>query len=342
MSLYPLAKFFLFRLSPENAHALSLKLLDIAYTLALSRLLFGKRVQAPVTVMGIEFPNAVGLAAGMDKDADHVDAFADCGFGFVEVGTVTPRAQPGNPKPRLFRLIKDNAIINRMGFNNKGVDHLVERVRTSRRNCIIGINIGKNRDTPLERAVDDYVAAFEKVYALADYVAINISSPNTPGLRDLQHGEELDRLLSTLKQQQRRLSDTHGKYIPLVVKIAPDLSDDEVREFAQTLLKQRIDGVIATNTTNDRPKLNCNALAREQGGLSGLPLRDKSDHVLKLLCDSLNGQIPVMAVGGIMTVEDARRKIELGATLVQVYTGFIYKGPALISDIARELSNRQK
>jgi dihydroorotate dehydrogenase len=229
-----------------------------------------------------------------------------------------------------------------MGFNNKGVDHLVERVRTSRRNCIIGINIGKNRDTPLGRAVDDYVAAFEKVYALADYVAINISSPNTPGLRDLQHGEELDRLLSTLKQQQRRLSETHGKYIPLVVKIAPDLSDDEVREFAQTLLKQRIDGVIATNTTNDRPKLNCNALAREQGGLSGLPLRDKSDHVLKLLCDSLNGQIPVMAVGGIMTVEDARRKIELGATLVQVYTGFIYKGPALISDIARELSNRQK
>ena len=341
MNLYPLARALLFRLSPENAHALSLKLLGIAHALGLSRLLFGKRVHAPVTVMGIEFPNAVGLAAGMDKDADHIDAFADCGFGFVEVGTVTPRAQPGNPKPRLFRLIKDQAIINRMGFNNKGVDHLVERVRASSRNCVIGINIGKNRDTPLENAVDDYVAAFEKVYALADYVAINISSPNTPGLRDLQHGEELDRLLSTLKQQQQRLSDTHGKYIPLLVKIAPDLSDDEVSELAHTLLSQQIDGVIATNTSNERPALNCTELAEEQGGLSGLPIRDKSDHVLQLLCTTLQGRMPVIAVGGIMSVEHALRKIELGASLVQVYTGFIYKGPALVADIARGLLARQ-
>jgi dihydroorotate dehydrogenase len=340
MNLYPVAKFFLFRLSPENAHALSLKLLDIAHALGLSRLLFGRRVQAPVTVMGIEFPNAVGLAAGMDKDADHVDAFAGCGFGFVEVGTVTPRAQPGNPKPRLFRLISDQAIINRMGFNNKGVDHLVERVRASSRNCVIGINIGKNRDTPLQNAVDDYVAAFEKVYALADYVTINISSPNTPGLRDLQHGAELDRLLSTLKQQQQRLSATHGEYIPLLVKIAPDLSADEVQELADTLLRHRIDGVIATNTSNDRPPLHCTALAREQGGLSGLPIREKSDRVLQQLCTALQGRMPVIAVGGIMSAEDALRKIELGASLVQVYTGFIYKGPALISDIARRLLTR--
>lgn len=340
MNLYPVAKFFLFRLSPEHAHALSLRLLDIAHVLGLSRLLFGRRVQAPVTVMGIEFPNAVGLAAGMDKDADHIDAFADCGFGFVEVGTVTPRAQPGNPGPRLFRLISDRAIINRMGFNNKGVDHLVERVRASSRNCVIGINIGKNRDTPLQNAVDDYVAAFEKVYALADYVTINISSPNTPGLRDLQHGEELDRLLSTLKQQQQRLSATHGKYIPLLVKIAPDLSADEVHELADTLLRHRIDGVIATNTSNDRPPLHCTALAQEQGGLSGLPIREKSDRVLQQLCTALQGRMPVIAVGGIMSAEDALRKIELGASLVQVYTGFIYKGPALISEIARRLLTR--
>lgn len=341
MNLYPLARALLFRLSPENAHTLSLKLLDIAHALGLSRLLFGKRVQAPVTVMGIEFPNAVGLAAGMDKDADHIDAFADCGFGFVEVGTVTPRPQPGNPKPRLFRLVKDHAIINRMGFNNKGVDHLVERVRASSRNCIIGINIGKNRDTPLAEAVNDYVAALEKVYALADYIAINISSPNTPGLRDLQHGEELDRLLSTLKQQQQRLAGTHGKYIPLLVKIAPDLSDDEVRGLAQTLLSHRIDGVIASNTSNDRPGLRSAGLAQEQGGLSGLPIRDKSDHVLEQLCTTLQGRIPVIAVGGIMNAEHALRKIELGASLVQVYTGFIYNGPALIAEIAHRLSGRR-
>lgn len=340
MNLYPLARVFLFRLSPENAHVISLKLLDIAHMLGLSRLLFGKRVQAPVKVMGIEFPNAVGLAAGMDKDAEHIDGFADCGFGFVEVGTVTPRPQPGNPGPRLFRLVSDHAIINRMGFNNKGVDYLVDRVSASKRNCIVGINIGKNRDTALENAVDDYVSAYEKVYALADYVAINISSPNTPGLRDLQHGEELERLLSTLKQQQQHLSDSHGKYIPLLVKIAPDLTDEEVSGLANTLLKHSIDGVIATNTSNDRPELSNAGLAQEQGGLSGLPIRDKSDHVLEQLCTTLQGRLPVIAVGGIMSADDAVRKIELGASLVQVYTGFIYKGPALITSIARRLSGR--
>jgi len=341
MNLYPLARALLFRLPPEHAHAVSLKLLDIAHALGLSRLLFGRRVQAPVTVMGIEFPNAVGLAAGLDKDADHIDALADCGFGFIEVGTVTPRPQPGNPAPRLFRLVSDRAIINRMGFNNRGVDHLVERVRACSRSCVIGINIGKNRDTPLENAVDDYVAAFEKVYAHADYVAINISSPNTPGLRELQHGDELDRLLSTLKQQQKRLSDIHARYIPLVVKIAPDLSDDEVAGLARTLLAHRLDGVIATNTSNDRPALKCAGLAREQGGLSGLPIRDRSDHVLELLCETLQGRMPVIAVGGIISAEHALRKIELGASLVQVYTGFIYQGPALVFDIARKLSDRR-
>ena len=286
--------------------------------------------------MGIEFPNAVGLAAGLDKNGDHIDALAACGFGFVEIGTVTPRPQSGNPKPRLFRLADDEAIINRMGFNNEGVDYLVNNVRKSRRNCIIGINIGKNKDTPLENAVDDYVNAFDRVYEHADYITVNISSPNTPGLRELQHGEELNRLLSTLKQRQSELSNVHG-YKPLAVKIAPDLSDDEVRELADTLLANEIDAVIATNTTNQRPQLKCVKLANEQGGLSGRPVQDASDHVLKVLVESLDGRMPVIAVGGIMEPEDAIRKLRLGASLVQIYTGFVYAGPHLINKLSAKL-----
>jgi dihydroorotate dehydrogenase len=323
---------------PERAHSISMALLEFAYRLKLTRLLFGKRKYAPVKVLGLEFPNAIGLAAGLDKNGEHIDALAACGFGFVEVGTVTPRAQPGNPKPRLFRLVKDEAIINRMGFNNEGVEYLVNKVKASKRDCIIGINIGKNRDTSLEHAVDDYVNAFEQVYPYADYVTVNISSPNTPGLRDLQHGEELNRLLLTLKQRQRQLKDEYGSYKPLLVKIAPDLSDAEIRQLANTLLNHNVDGVIATNTSNQRPQLKSTVLASEQGGLSGRPIQPQSDHVLTVLLDELNGEIPVIAVGGIMSAADAQRKIQAGAALVQVYTGFIYSGPRLISDISEKIA----
>ena len=338
MNIYPLLRSVLFMFDPERAHSISMALLEFAYRLKLTRLIFGKRKYAPVKVLGLEFPNAVGLAAGMDKNGDHIDALATCGFGFVEVGTVTPRAQPGNPKPRLFRLVKDEAIINRMGFNNEGVEYLVKKVKASKRDCIIGINIGKNRDTSLEHAVDDYVNAFEQVYPYADYVAVNISSPNTPGLRDLQHGEELNRLLLTLKQRQQQLKDEYGSYKPLLVKIAPDLSDSEIMQLANTLLDHKVDGVIATNTSNQRPELKSSALASEQGGLSGRPIQPQSDHVLTVLIDELNGEIPVIAVGGIMSAADAQRKIQAGAALVQVYTGFIYSGPRLISDIADKIA----
>lgn len=325
---------------PERAHALSMAMLEIAWRLKLTRLLFGQRNHAPVKVFGLEFPNAVGLAAGLDKNAEHIDALSACGFGFIEVGTVTPRPQPGNPKPRLFRLVSDEAIINRMGFNNQGVEQLLYNVRASKRDCILGINIGKNRDTALENAVDDYVSAFEQVYPYADYIAVNISSPNTPGLRELQHGEELNRLLRALKQRQRELADQHNSYRPLLVKIAPDLSDEDIRQLAQTLLEHDIDGVIATNTSNQREGLKSTTLAAEQGGLSGRPIQAQSDHVLAVLVEALNGKMPVIAVGGIMSPADAERKIRTGAALVQVYTGFIYSGPELVAGISTKIASR--
>ncbi|MES0328323.1 MAG: dihydroorotate dehydrogenase (quinone), partial [Gammaproteobacteria bacterium] len=263
MNFYPIVRKLLFLLEPETAHTVSLRLMDVAHKLGLLKLFLGKPVKAPVTVMGIEFLNPVGLAAGLDKNGEHIDALAACGFGFVEIGTVTPRAQPGNPKPRLFRLEADEAIINRMGFNNYGVESLIDNVKRSQRKCVLGINIGKNRDTSLENAVDDYLSALTQVYAYADYVTINISSPNTPGLRDLQHGEELEKLLSSLKQEQSRLNEMHGKYVPLTVKIAPDLDDTEIAELAQTFIKLKIDGVIATNTTNMREGLHDKAQAKE-------------------------------------------------------------------------------
>jgi dihydroorotate dehydrogenase len=338
MNLYPLIRRVLFLFDPETAHTLSMALLETAWRLKLMRLLFGQRINAPVNVFGLTFPNAVGLAAGLDKNGEHIDALSACGFGFIEVGTVTPRPQPGNPKPRVFRLVSDQAIINRMGFNNRGVDYLLDRVRASKRDCILGINIGKNRDTALEQAVDDYVSAFEQVYPHADYIAVNISSPNTPGLRELQHGEELNRLLQALKQRQQQLAQEHNSYKPLLVKIAPDLSDDEIRQLAQTLLDHAVDGVIATNTSNQRPELKSTTLAREQGGLSGRPIQDQSDHVLAVLVAELNGKMPVIAVGGIMSAADALSKIRAGASLVQVYTGFIYGGPQLVADIAGKIA----
>jgi dihydroorotate dehydrogenase len=336
--MYSIIRRLLFLFDAETIHVFSLKALSFANSTGLLKLFLKKRVEAPVTVMGIDFPNAVGLAAGLDKDARHIDALARCGFGFIEVGTVTPMAQPGNEKPRLFRLAADNAIINRMGFNNAGVNALVENVKRSHKSCVLGINIGKNKDTPLENAVDDYLSCMQQVYNHADYIAINISSPNTPGLRDLQHGEGLTALLTQLKNRQAELKQQYQRYVPLAVKIAPDLDEDEINDIAGRLLAAGIDAVIATNTTSSRPaSLRCKDIAREQGGLSGQPVFEISTQVLKQLVKALDGKIPVIAAGGIMSAADAQAKIDAGASLVQIYTGFIYAGPKLIHDCAKAL-----
>lgn len=334
--MYNLIKSFLFRQDPEKTHELMLGILNKWHRTPLS--LFWKQNVAskPVRVMGIDFPNPVGLAAGLDKNAECIDAFSQMGFGFIEVGTVTPVAQPGNDKPRLFRLTEDEAIINRMGFNNHGVDELVKNVKASSYKGVLGINIGKNKNTPEEQAIDDYLACLNKVYPYADYVTINISSPNTPGLRDLQHGSSLDGLLSKLKATQLALAKEHDRYVPLVVKIAPDLEDHEVEVMAQSLLKNEMDGVIATNTTLSRDGLQ-SSQAGEAGGLSGKPLQDKSTRVIELLCKTLQRKIPVIGVGGIDSAESAEAKLKAGASLVQIYTGFIYQGPGLIRSIVSHL-----
>ncbi len=339
--MYSLIKRFLFLFDAETIHVYSLKILSLAGSMGLLRLFLKKRVDAPVTVMGITFPNAAGLAAGLDKNANHIDALAQCGFGFIEVGTVTPLAQAGNDKPRLFRLPEDKAIINRMGFNNAGVDALVDNVKNCHRSCVLGINIGKNKDTPLENAVDDYIICMQQVYCYADYITINISSPNTPGLRELQHGEGLSSLLTQLKTKQAELAQQYQRYVPLVVKIAPDLDESEIQDIARRLLSAEIDGVIATNTSNSRPaSLHCKALAEETGGLSGEPVFELSTQVLKQLVAALDGRIPVIAAGGISSPEQALEKMDAGASLVQIYTGFIYAGPQLIHDCALALKNR--
>lgn len=338
MNVYSLARTLLFQLDPERAHGLALTMLDWIDRLKLHKLLGDKTIRLPATVMGIDFPNPVGLAAGLDKNGEHIDSLVACGFGFIEIGTVTPRPQPGNDKPRLFRLVDDEAIINRMGFNNKGVEHLLQQVRQSRCDCVLGINIGKNKDTPLEDATDDYQQALALVYQYADYVTINISSPNTPGLRALQHGDELHKLLTQLKHDQKALADKHGSYVPLVVKIAPDLTNSEIESLAKTFIQLKIDGVIATNTTSSREGLTDQKQATEQGGLSGKPLTEKADEVLASLITALGGEIPVIAAGGVMNATDACRKIELGAALVQVYTGFIYHGPALVAESIQQIA----
>ena len=338
--MYLILRRILFLFDAEKVHVFSLRALDVINSIGLLRFFVKKRVHAPVTVMGIEFPNAVGLAAGLDKNAQHIDALSQCGFGFIEVGTVTPLAQPGNDKPRLFRLASDEAIINRMGFNNSGVDALVDSVKKSQRTCVIGINIGKNKDTALANAVDDYLACMQKVYEYADYITINISSPNTPGLRELQHGEGLTSLLTQLKAKQAELSTHYQRYVPLAVKIAPDLDKDEIEDIAQRLLSAGIDAVIATNTSNSRPSsLHCQKLADEAGGLSGQPIFTISTLVLQQLVSALEGKIPVIAVGGVSSAADALEKINAGASLVQIYTGFIYSGPRLIHDCAELLKD---
>jgi dihydroorotate dehydrogenase len=291
----------------------------------------------PVKVMGIEFPNPVGLAAGLDKDGEAIDAFGALGFGFIEVGTVTPKPQPGNDKPRLFRIIPKNAIINRMGFNNLGVDNLVENIKKSRYKGVLGVNIGKNKVTPIEKSVDDYLYCFDKVYEYASYVTINISSPNTPNLRSLQLGEALEELVMALKKRQGELSEKYGKYVPLAVKIAPDLTDEEIEGICNIFLKHKVDGIIATNTTIARDEVKDFKNGLEIGGLSGQPVFEKSTDVLKKINQIVDGRIPIIGVGGVDSLEKAQEKFKNGAQLIQIYTGFIYEGPKLIQKIVNYL-----
>ncbi len=334
---YRLARSILFQLAPETAHDISLKALALGHRTALLRALLRPIPPAPVTLMGLEFPNPVGLAAGLDKTGAYIDALGSLGFGFIEIGTVTPRPQPGNPKPRMFRLPQAQALINRMGFNNPGIDALLENVQKSHYSGVLGINIGKNRDIPLEQAVDDYLICLRKVYAHADYVTVNISSPNTPGLRDLQQGDNLERLLSHLKETQLRLASEQQRYVPLIVKIAPDLNTDEIADIGQTLLDHDIDGVIASNTTSSRQGVEGLPCVHEAGGLSGKPLTDLATSVVQELHNVLQGRLPIIAAGGIMNGTDAQAKLKAGASLVQLYTGLIYRGPSLIREVAETL-----
>lgn len=334
---YPIVRPALFKLDPERAHELTFQQLRFMNGTPLEMFYRQNLPSRPVTCMGLTFKNALGLAAGLDKNAECIDAFAAMGFGFVEVGTVTPRAQAGNDKPRMFRLVEVGGIINRMGFNNLGVDHLVENVKKARFNGVLGINIGKNKDTPVEQGKDDYLICMEKVYAHAGYIAINISSPNTPGLRSLQYGEALDDLLSSIKQKQKELEQRHLKYVPLAVKIAPDLSEEELIQVADSLIRHQIDGVIASNTTLDRSLVSGLKHAEEAGGLSGRPVQSRSTAVIQRLSQELQGRLPIIGVGGIDSLTAAREKIAAGATLVQIYSGFIYQGPGLIKDIVTHL-----
>ena len=333
--LYSLARPLLFTLAPERAHELTLSLLDKAYHFGLLR----KNVTAkPVTCMGIQFPNSVGLAAGLDKNGAHIDALAALGFGFIEIGTITPRPQAGNPKPRLFRLPQAQAIINRMGFNNDGVDKLIENVKASKFKGVLGINIGKNADTPVEKAVDDYLICLEKVYNYASYITVNISSPNTKNLRSLQSGDALTELLETLKNRQLELAEEHSHYVPLVLKVAPDLEAEDIQFISKQLIQFKIDGLIVTNTTLSREGVEGLAHGDEAGGLSGAPVFEKSTACLKAFANTLQGQIPLIGVGGILDGQQAQAKIEAGASLVQIYSGLIYRGPDLIHDCINALS----
>ncbi|MFK0375538.1 MULTISPECIES: quinone-dependent dihydroorotate dehydrogenase [Pandoraea] len=335
--LYPLARRALFCLDAEQAHHLTLATLRGAASLGLAGLVGQTLPESPRTVMGIRFPNPVGLAAGLDKDGSCIDGLAALGFGFVEVGTVTPRPQAGNPKPRIFRLPQAEAIINRMGFNNGGVEQFLQNVQSARYKGPLGLNIGKNADTPIERAVDDYLICLEKVYPYATYVTVNISSPNTKNLRQLQGGDELDALLGKLKDKQRALSDRHGKYVPIALKIAPDLDDEQIKVIAGTLTRHGFDGVIATNTTLSREAVAGLPYANETGGLSGRPVFDASNRVIRALATELGGALPIIGVGGILSGADAQAKLDAGASLVQVYSGLIYRGPELVRECVQAL-----
>ncbi len=334
---YSLAKSLMFRMDAERSHNLALGGMNVAAAMGLPTILGAETLEAPVEVMGIRFPNPVGLAAGLDKNGTAIDGLAAMGFGFIEVGTVTPRPQLGNPKPRLFRIPEHNAIINRMGFNNAGVDALLANIDRARYDGVLGINIGKNKDTPNEQANDDYLLCMRKVYSRASYITVNVSSPNTPGLRTLQFGESLENLLEALKNEQARQANLHDRYVPIAVKIAPDMTEEEIEMVAASLKTYEMDGVIATNTTISREGVEDSPLQGEAGGLSGAPVRNKSTKVIRVLSKSLSGSVPIIGVGGITEGFDAAEKIEAGASLVQVYSGFIFKGPSLVSDSVRAI-----
>ncbi len=337
MQLYPLARRILFAMNPEMAHSVIMSNLDWVVHFGLHKLVTHFPDDNPATVMGIRFPNTIGLAAGMDKDGKRVNAMGGLGFGHVEIGTITPLAQPGNPKPRLFRLVPAEGIINRMGFNNEGVDQVLLNLRSADafrlRGGVLGINIGKNAATPIENALSDYEKCLDKVYDAADYIAVNISSPNTKHLRTLQGAGELDHLVKGISAKREALKAVrNGKHVPIVVKLAPDLQNDDIRRCVDTLIENGIDGVIATNTTISRRRVQGLLHAEEAGGLSGAPLRDRSTEVVRLIAEHVKGEIPIIASGGIMTSADAVEKVEAGAQLVQLFTGFIYNGPRLIAD----------
>jgi dihydroorotate dehydrogenase len=338
-SFYPLARAGLFKMDAEAAHHLSLASLRMAEKSGILALIAAEdEFVAPVEVMGLRFPNRVGLAAGLDKEGNTIDALGRLGFGFVEIGTITPRPQSGNPQPRLFRLIEHEAIINRMGFNNPGIEAGVANVSATKSfGGIVGFNIGKNKDTPNENAADDYLECLRAAYPVADYVAVNLSSPNTPGLRDLQGAEASARLLETLKKAQQELAKQHGKQVPLLFKVAPDLDEAHIRDLSRVFLDGGLDGLIATNTTLDRDRVAGHFRANEAGGLSGKPVLEKSTVALERFSNHLAGRIPIIGVGGISSLEDARAKISAGASLVQIYTSFIYQGPKLVRELARGL-----
>lgn len=331
--MYALLRPLLFKLDAEQAHHFTLDGLARAYRLGLLQKV--AHHTCPTTLMGLSLPNPVGLAAGLDKNGQYIDALAALGFGFIEIGTVTPKAQAGNPKPRLFRVPEHQAVINRMGFNNQGIDAMIQNIEKSRFNGILGINIGKNATTPIENAADDYLICLEKAYTHAGYITVNISSPNTQNLRTLQGGDELSALLSALKNKQAHLAAAHGRYVPLAVKIAPDLNEQQVADIAHAAIQTEIDGIIATNTTIDKSALGHHPLAGEQGGLSGAPVREASNRVLKQLLAELEGRLPVIGVGGILSGADAAAKLHMGAAAVQVYSGLIYRGPALVKECLR-------
>lgn len=334
---YDLARRFMFTRDAEWAHEFALSNLRRFAHTPLNAAWSQQLQNKPVNFLGLEFKNPVGLAAGLDKNAECIDAFSQMGFGFVEVGTVTPRAQAGNDKPRIFRLPQSNAIINRMGFNNKGVDNLVNNVKNAKYTGILGINIGKNKDTPNEQGKDDYIHCMRKVFEHASYITVNISSPNTPGLRDLQYGAALDNLLQSLKNEQLDLIAKHNKQVPMLVKIAPDLDQVQIEQVSESLLNNQIDGVIATNTTLERSAVMGQQYADEAGGLSGAPVRERSTMVVSELKRLTQGKLPIIGVGGIDDAQSAQEKLNAGANLVQVYTGFIYKGPQLVKSIVDSL-----
>jgi dihydroorotate dehydrogenase len=335
--MYSLLRPALFQFDPETAHHLTLSGLNAAYSLGLSGLAAKRPSNDPRTVMGLTFPNPVGLAAGLDKNGDCINGLAALGFGSIEIGTTTPLPQAGNPKPRLFRLPEASAIINRMGFNNEGVDALIKNVQLYEYKGILGINIGKNAVTPIENAADDYLICLRKVYAHASYITVNISSPNTKNLRQLQDEAALNDLLAQLKTEQQKLADLHGKYVPIALKIAPDMEGEQISQIARLLMQHRIDGVIATNTTLSRVGIENLPHGNETGGLSGAPVRDKSTHVIRQLAIELQGALPIIGVGGILCGDDAAEKIKAGASLVQIYSGLIYRGPALINECAQAI-----